>query len=302
MNDSIVKVIIKLFMNEWSVKKMKCIDFRCRPPYKTFANEWFFGKNMLQATEASCGRKMADSAWNRSMELFYRELDAAEVDKAVVAGRYSFPGIPVEDLTISNDVVTELINQAPDRLVGVISADVRNCEKTFEELDHYVNHGACAGLTIEAENGNKILPFDDKSLYPIYDKCQRDDIFILFCTGFVYPNLAVSTPQAIDRVAQDFPNLRIMVSHGGWPWVTESCYVAFKRPNVYLSPDSFMLNRPGAEEYCNAANYLLSDKMCFGTAYPFLSFQDALEHAAKTIRVEVLGRYLYGNAERFLKL
>jgi hypothetical protein len=277
---------------------MKSIDMRCRPPYGNFNNDWFFGN--LKVNEESCGRTMAESAWKRDMSIFLREMDEAHVAKAVVAGRYAFPGVPVEQLSIGNNEVSDLVNTYPDRFIGVISADVTNHEQTFRELDTYVNHGVCTGLTLETLAGDRVIPFDDRSLYPLYEKCAGDNIFVLYCTGFVYPGLDAADPKAIDHVARDFPSLRIMISHGGWPYVTESCFLAFRHANVYLSPDSFMLNRPGAADYINAANYLLQDKMCFGTAYPFLSFKDALEHAQQTIREEVLEKYLYENAARFL--
>lgn len=279
---------------------MKVIDMRSRPPYKHFNNDWFFGG--LKVNEESCGHTMAPSAWGRSMDLFLQEMDGANVEKAVVAGRYAFPGVPVEELTIGNDEVSSLVNEYPDRFIGVISANVCDTEGTMRELDAYVNHGNSLGITLETLVGNQIVPFDDEKLYPIYEKCQNDDIFVMFCTGFVYPNLQTSSPMAIDHVATDFPKLRIMVSHGGWPWVTESCYLAFKHQNVYLSPDSFMINRPGAADYLNAANYLLADKMCFGSAYPFLDMADAVQFSKEHIREEVLEKYLYKNAARFLKL
>ena len=58
----------------------------------------------------------------------------------------------------------------------------------------------------------------------------------------------------------DFPDLRIVVSHGNWPWVSEILHVAFRRPNVYLSPDMYLYNMPGMDDYLRAANGFLALK------------------------------------------
>ena len=34
--------------------------------------------------------------------------------------------------------------------------------------------------------------------------------------------------------------MKIVVSHGGWPWVHQMLHIAFRRPNVYLSPDQYL--------------------------------------------------------------
>ena len=41
-------------------------------------------------------------------------------------------------------------------------------------------------------------------------------------------------PRHLDVVAGDFPELTIIVSHGGYPWVLEAVLLAWKHPHVYL--------------------------------------------------------------------
>jgi predicted TIM-barrel fold metal-dependent hydrolase len=40
-------------------------------------------------------------------------------------------------------------------------------------------------------------------------------------------------PYLVDQVAIDFPNLRINLSHTGWPWTGEFCSMIWRHPNVY---------------------------------------------------------------------
>ncbi len=41
-------------------------------------------------------------------------------------------------------------------------------------------------------------------------------------------------PRYIDFVARDFPELKIVISHGGYPWVNEAIIVAQRNRNVYI--------------------------------------------------------------------
>jgi predicted TIM-barrel fold metal-dependent hydrolase len=47
-------------------------------------------------------------------------------------------------------------------------------------------------------------------------------------------------PMQLDRIACDFPNLTIVGTHTGWPWVDEMIAVATKWPNVYLNISAWL--------------------------------------------------------------
>ena len=38
----------------------------------------------------------------------------------------------------------------------------------------------------------------------------------------------------LDQVALDFPELKIVGSHTGWPWCEEMIAMAWKHPNIYM--------------------------------------------------------------------
>ena len=40
-------------------------------------------------------------------------------------------------------------------------------------------------------------------------------------------------PMYADVVAIDFPNLVLIMTHTGWPWVEEWCSMIWRHPNVY---------------------------------------------------------------------
>ena len=67
--------------------------------------------------------------------------------------------------------------------------------------------------------------------------------------------MSYTNPVQIDHVAADFPSARFIISHGGWPWVQEVLHVAFRRPNIYISPDMYLFNMPGWQDYVTACNF-----------------------------------------------
>lgn len=283
---------------------MRAIDFRLRPPYKEFNNEWYFGKETLETMlYRSSLDTLPPSAWERSMELLLQEMDESGVQTGVLVGRYEFNGEGGDKLRIPNDTVVELMEKYPGRFVGLISANPYDTAQTLAELEQYVVNGPCCGIALDTGFCRPAMRFDDAKLYPIYDYCQKHDVRVLLGSALIYDRLETSEPKAMDNVAADFPNLKIVMGHGGWPHVTESCWIALKRPNFYLSPDFFLYGAPGWNDYVSGINNHLKDKIFFGTAYPFAGLQQAIDFSCHCgIREEVLDKYFYTNAAHFLGL
>ena len=55
-------------------------------------------------------------------------------------------------------------------------------------------------------------------------------------------------PSCIDDLAADFPDLKIIAAHPGWPWVDEMTAVALHKGNVFWE-----MSRLGAEIFPGAA-------------------------------------------------
>lgn len=121
--------------------------------------------------------------------------------------------------------------------------------------------------------------------------------------GNAGPDCTFSSPEHIDRVAADFAELPLISGHGNWPWVVQVIHVCYRRPNIYLSPDTYMFNMPGAADYVNAVNTFLADRFLFASAYPFVSLKSAVDKfLALGFNGEILERILYLNAARLLSL
>jgi predicted TIM-barrel fold metal-dependent hydrolase len=107
---------------------------------------------------------------------------------------------------------------------------------------------------------------------------------------------------AIDDVAVDFPDLRIIMAHPSFPWQEEALAVAQHKPNVYIdlsgwSPKYF------PETLVRYANTLLKKKMLFGSDWPAITPDRWLaDFETAAIRNEVRPLILKHNARRLLNL
>ena len=109
-------------------------------------------------------------------------------------------------------------------------------------------------------------------------------------------------PSAIDDLAADFPNLKIVMAHPGWPWVEETTAVALHKGNVYWEMSGW------APKYFPASlkadmRGRLQDKIMFGSDYPSLPYARILrEWQELGYSDAVMEKIFHGNAERILGL
>jgi predicted TIM-barrel fold metal-dependent hydrolase len=153
---------------------------------------------------------------------------------------------------------------------------------------------------------------NDRMAYPLYEALQELDMVALFHSGQTgigagLPGgegirLKYANPMALDDVAADFPDLRIVIAHPSFPWQDEALAVATHKPTVHIdlsgwSPKYF------PPQLVRFANTLLREKVLFGSDFPlitpdrWLADLDALD-----IKPEVRPLILKENAARLLGL
>ena len=71
-------------------------------------------------------------------------------------------------------------------------------------------------------------------------------------------------------MARDFPKLKIVVSHGCYPWVNEIIMVVQRNRNVYLELSEYEQS-PFSEGYIQAANTMIGDKVIFASTARWIS-------------------------------
>lgn len=276
---------------------MRIIDFRLRPPVKGFLGMVMYSDIERTARMAAgIGMTLPPSVRQKSIDLMFKEMDEAGIEIGVVPGRVS----PVLG-TIDNEDVMGMVAQYPKRLVGYTSVNPVNRRHAIAAIELAIKKGM-KGVVIEPGLLANPMHLDDARLYPIYAHCEDAKVPVLFMAGGnAGPDCTYTSPEHIDRVARDFPELKIISGHGNWPWAAQIIHVCYRRPNIYLSPDMYIFGMPGAADYVNAANGFMAERFLFATAYPLMSFKDGIETFLKfPLKESVIERIFYRNAAELL--
>ena len=112
----------------------------------------------------------------------------------------------------------------------------RGVKHAIWELQHLVdNYDARLCKVYQPEDS---APLDDKGMWPFYEKACELDIPLTVHTGMAYvcPQPSFHTHvDTLDRVCLDFPDLKIIAYHMGWPNTEELIGLAGKHEHLYLS-------------------------------------------------------------------
>lgn len=240
------------------------------------------------------GMRVAESVKTKSLDVLFEEMDRCGEFTGVVSIRKNARGY-------ENDELVELLAQYPERFLGACGVAVDGGAQSVAKLRQYILDGPCIAPFIEP--GMEGFFMDDEKIFPIYEFCERENIPMLISFGgFHGPTNDYCNPVHAENVARTFPKLKMALCHGGFPWITQAIRLAFAEPNVYLSPDIYALNSPGAQDYIMAANYMLHDKFIYGSAYPCVDIEGSVAHYLKVLRPEVAEDVMYYNGMRFLGL
>lgn len=199
------------------------------------------------------------------VELTVAALDAGGVQKALTSAWWSPEG-PL----LSNDEVARTVEAHPDRFVGIGSVNLHKPMDAVRELRRCVRDLGFVGVRQLPWLWG--LPPNDRRYYPIYAECIELDIPFCLQVGHAGP-LRPSDPGRpipyLDEVACEFPELRIVGGHIGYPWTDEMVSLATKYQNVYIDTSAYT-----PERYPEALIKFMKGpgarKVLFGTNYPMI--------------------------------
>lgn len=274
----------------------KKIDFRVRPPFGNyltmFQNEQAHFARLADAFDFT----VSESQRTGNLEQFVREMDLAGVELCVVPERKNLGG--------EDGGMFPLVSRYPGRFMVFPYIDPTDGERALEEIDRFRAVWDIRGVSAEPTFQPRPYRFDDPVAYPMYEKLQREDL-VLFVSysAKLLPVVDPDTVRQLGTLLQRFPELKIVVGHGGWPWHLEVMAMAFNSPNIYIVPDMYGLTGAGSQDYVKAANTLMKGQMLFGTAYPILNIVDAAGfYETCGIKESVMPDFFYNNAAKLLKL
>lgn len=278
---------------------MPVIDFRYRPNTKSIISQ-IAESPIFRAGLIASGVDI-DEFYSRAktMPEIIADLKKHHVLKAIIVGRdaqttYGFKP--------NNEEIRGFVESCPEIFEGYFGVDPHKGIGAIREFDAALKSGYFHGAALDPMYAQ--IKASDAKCYPFYAKCCEMEVPAVITAGparYTANTVMYHThPKEIDIVAKDFPELKIIVSHGAWPFVEEMVGVAFRNKNVYLEISEYE-HFPGSGDYIEAAKGILKDRILFASASPFVPYLEAAQ-MYQTFRLdrETLEKVMYKNAAELL--
>jgi hypothetical protein len=254
------------------------------------------------------GKMKMDEALLRglSLEALIDRMDAAGIDHGFLVasktGRVGLPGC----YHLPYSVVARAVEKHPDRFHGLAGIDPYEGMTGVRAFERAVRDDGFIGAHCYPHWFD--LPPDHAKYYPFYAKCVELDVPYQLQVGQSmiyapeYRTRSVAWPIALDGVACDFPELKLVGIHIGIPWHDEMIAMAWKHPNIFIGCDAHS-PRYWPESLVRFIDSWGQDKVIFGTDFPVIDFQRAMDEiAALAIRPEPRRKLLRDNVLRIYGL
>ena len=204
--------------------------------------------------------------------------------KALLIGWH--PSTVTEGARNTNDHVMDLAGKYPDAFAGIL-ASLDTSAPNLDEVAVY----ASELLKNPTVKGFKFHPPDqgfypsDRKYYRIWEVLQAGNKPVMFHVGFTVLGantdggsgigLDYGRPIYLDTLARDFPRMKIIAAHPGWPWEEELIGIVTHKKNVYVDTSGYLAEQL-PEMFLRAIRGRLQDKALFGTDFPYVDLEKAL--------------------------
>ncbi|HET7185918.1 MAG TPA: amidohydrolase family protein [Terriglobales bacterium] len=205
----------------------------------------------------------------RSPRAFLHHMDKAGIDRVVLIN-YVAPEV-IGFTGAVNEFVANYVKEDRRRLIPCGSLHPRHSNNFMADVEQLLRLGI---RLIKIHPPHQLLYPNDylrgvKELEILYRAAEANGIPVMFHTGTsIFPGARnkFGDPIYVDDVAVDFPQLKILLAHGGRPlWMDTAFFLVRRHPNVYLDisgipPKTLLKYFPRLEE--------IASKTLFGTDWP----------------------------------
>ena len=279
---------------------VRAIDFMYYVATPEFIGRW----NEAKKGELLCRmeRSIGGLPQFPSVEDMLAKMDAAGVEKVFITQTkmWSYRNKWMY-MDTRLDEVTAYTDRHPDRFAGLAGYNPFRIKESLAEIERAVKEHGFRGVYVHIYGFD--IPIHDAKMYPLYSKCVELDVPVSLQVGHVLEGMPSehARPIFLDRVACDFPDLKLVGAHTGWPWVEELISVCYKWDNVYLGVDAWMPKylKPEIVQFVNSR--MGQDRAIWGTNG--LPWKENLAQVDELgLRPEAKRKLLRENAVRLFKL
>jgi len=242
----------------------------------------------------------------RKPDRFLKMMDDAQVERAGLINYVSPDLMGFDDS--SCEFIIEYARDHRDRMIPFGSVNPRFRKDCGARMRELIDKGLGA---VKIHPPHQLVNVNDYlGPYPhmaeIYDECQKAGLPVMIHTGTsIFPGARnkFSACMPVDDLAIDFPDLKIIMAHGGRPlYMEEAFFIVRRHKNVFIDvsgipPKSLLTYFPRLEA--------IKTKVLWGTDWPGPMVPDikgnVAEFWALDLAPETKRAILYENADRLLR-
>ena len=179
---------------------------------------------------------------------------------------------------IDNNFLSDYICAHADRMIGFAGIDPLQ-PNYLDEVSRLRQEGHFAGFVLSPPCQG-FHPCDSRAMR-LYEIAEKLAMPIYFLSGEKLPLKAMldfTQPVALDEVARCFPDLKIIISHLGFPWIEQSLALLAKHANVYADVAG-LTSKPwqAYKTLTLAYEYEVIEKLLFASDFPSYTVKSAVE-------------------------
>jgi predicted TIM-barrel fold metal-dependent hydrolase len=279
---------------------MRIVDLHCYPGTK----EWL----ACQGPYVEALAQYWKHAWSaKPEEDVIKDFTEAGVEAVLVALDLE---TTIKTPPVTHEYVHAMWKRHPKRIIGCWGALEPSKKNTLDEARKAIKQLGFLGFHFHPIMQH--FAVDDRRYYPMFELINELKAAVMIDVGTTGMGAGMpgghgavirhAHPSAIDRLAADFPHLKIIMAHPGWPWVDETTAVALHKGNVYWEMSGWAPKYfPGNLKVDIRGR--LQDKIMFGSDYPSMPYSRILKEWRELGYSDaVMEKIFHQNAERILGL
>ncbi len=179
---------------------------------------------------------------------------------------------------IPNDLIADYCSEHADQMIGFAGLDPTEPE-ALAQVAEIGRSTFLKGLVISPA-AQDIHPCDTQAMR-IYEAAAALKLPVIFTSGpylSAHTRLEYARPLLLDEIARSFPDLKLVISHLGYPWVDETLTLLAKHNNTYAGIAG-LLRRPWIawDALLRAYQMQVTSRLLFGSDFPFSSAADCID-------------------------
>lgn len=257
--------------------------------------------HQLKPAVAAVMRKGKEDHWERLIELMEDPAALIELLDERDIWRVGLINYPSPDLMgftdETNRFAAQYASAAPERLIPFGGVHPRFTQDPEGQVEELLQLGI---RCLKIHPPHQLFPANAhqmgmEALGRIYSRAQDRGLPVMIHTGTsIFPGARCKfgRPMELDDVAIDFPDLRIIMAHGGRPlWMDEAFFILRRHQNVYLElsgipPHKILDYFPRLEE--------IGNRVLWGTDWPSPGVRDLRENLDQFLALDISDALKHG--------